>query len=231
MLISTRKPLHGSFPRKRKGFRDTIRLLSRNLSIHRKRTPSQQKQIPEEDKMPRRFYERRGAVQLKSYGSDYTIRNGNWILWVDTLSEEELSEIKEVFAMFDKDKSGSVNLKELGCILRTLGQMPTEDELTEFFHEADTDNSGTVEFPEFVTLVARQRCDPKEEMRLAFEAFDENGDKLISRDELRKFLSNAGEVFDECEFEKIMDEIDCDGDGFINYEEFVNMIVYDIQFL
>ena len=55
-------------------------------------------------------------------------------------------------------------------------------------------------------------------MRKAFEAFDENGDGLISGDELQKFVSNIGEVFDVTEFLDIMNEIDSDGDGYINYE-------------
>ena len=51
-----------------------------------------------------------------------------------------------------------------------------------------------------------------------------NVHKLISREELRKFVSNVGEEFDEEDFEEIMEEIDCDGDGFINYEESLYMM-------
>lgn len=55
-------------------------------------------------------------------------------------------------------------------------------------------------------------------MRKAFEAFDENGDGLISGEELRKFVSNTGEAMTQDEFDEIMDDIDTDGDGYINYE-------------
>ena len=204
------------FPERKRSFYDSILLLSRKLSFRRKLSFS--------GKLPSRYYQRRGAVQIKSFGADYTIKNGNWVLWVDTLSEEEMSEIKEAFAMHDKHKNGSVKLKELGGILRTLGQMPTEDKLTDFFLEADADNSGTIEYPEFVTLMAKRRSDPEEDMKLAFEAFDENGDRLISREELMNFVSSVGEVLHEEEFEEMMEKIDCDGDGFIDYEEFVYMM-------
>ena len=66
--------------------------------------------------------------------------------------------------------------------------------------------------------MAKRRSDSTEDMRKAFEAFDENGDGLISGDELEKFVSNIGEVFDVTEFSDIMNEIDSDGDGYINYE-------------
>ena len=176
--------------------------------------------------MPARFYKRRGAVQIRSYGADYTIKNGNWVLWTDMLTDDELSEMKDVFAMFDKQNTGFVKRKHLGCILRTFGQMPTEDELIDFLNDVDKENSGTIEFPDFVMLMAKHRSDPEEDMKLAFEAFDVNGDKLISKEELKQFIFNIGEKFDEQEFHEIMDEIDADGDGFINYEEFLHMMTH-----
>lgn len=79
-------------------------------------------------------------------------------------------------------------------------------------------DSGSIEFPEFITLMAKNKSDSVEDMRRAFEEFDENGDGLISRDELRKFISGTGEAMSQNEFEEIMDDIDTDGDGYINYE-------------
>ena len=50
-----------------------------------------------------------------------------------------ISEFREAFAMFDKDGDGTIDITELGTVMRSLGQTPTEDELTEMIHEADAD--------------------------------------------------------------------------------------------
>lgn len=47
----------------------------------------------------------------------------------EQLSEETLEEIREVFKIFDKDKDGSISTKELGIVMKALGQNPTEAEL------------------------------------------------------------------------------------------------------
>ena len=44
-----------------------------------------------------------------------------------------------MFSLYDKRNNGVIKLKELGTILRCLGQMPTEDELSDILHEADPD--------------------------------------------------------------------------------------------
>ena len=46
-----------------------------------------------------------------------------------TLTEEQIAEFKEAFSLFDKDGDGTVTTKELGTVMRSLGQNPTAAEL------------------------------------------------------------------------------------------------------
>ena len=48
---------------------------------------------------------------------------------MDELSEQQLEEFKEVFSLFDTDGGGSISNSELGTVMRTLGQYPTEAEI------------------------------------------------------------------------------------------------------
>lgn len=48
-------------------------------------------------------------------------------------------EFKDAFLLFDKDKDGVVSMKELGSVMRLLGQNPTEAELQDMMNEIDAD--------------------------------------------------------------------------------------------
>ena len=52
-----------------------------------------------------------------------------------------VSEYREAFTMFDKDGDGTISTKELGIVMRSLGQNPTEQELQEIINEVDIDGS------------------------------------------------------------------------------------------
>jgi len=49
------------------------------------------------------------------------------------------AEVREAFELFDKDHSGYINSKELGMVMRSLGQNPTEQELMDMINEVDED--------------------------------------------------------------------------------------------
>lgn len=85
----------------------------------------------------------------------------NWVLF---------SEFKEAFSLFDKDGDGTITTKELGTVMRSLGQNPTEAELQDMINEVDADGNGTIDFPEFLTMMARKMkdTDSEEEIREAF---------------------------------------------------------------
>ena len=71
-----------------------------------------------------------------------------------TITEEQIAEFKETFCLFDKDGDGTITTKDLGNVMRSLGQNPTEAELQEMINEVDADGVGAIDFPQFLVLMA-----------------------------------------------------------------------------
>ncbi|GFP96520.1 calmodulin [Phtheirospermum japonicum] len=145
----------------------------------------------------------------------------------DKLTEEQIAEFKEAFSLFDKDGDGCITSKELGTVMRSLGQNPTEAELIDMIDEVDADRNGSIDFPEFLSLMARKMkdSDSEEELKEAFEVFDKDKDGFISAAELRHVMTNLGEKMTDEDVNDMIREADLDGDGVVSYEEFVKMMI------
>ncbi|KAJ1963562.1 hypothetical protein GGI12_001975, partial [Dipsacomyces acuminosporus] len=65
----------------------------------------------------------------------------------DKFNEAQISEYREAFSLFDKDGDGTITAKELGTVMRSVGQNPSEAELQDMINEVDTDGNGTIDFP------------------------------------------------------------------------------------
>ncbi|KAK6127161.1 hypothetical protein DH2020_039090 [Rehmannia glutinosa] len=149
----------------------------------------------------------------------------------DQLTDDQISEFKEAFSLFDKDGDGCITTKELGTVMRSLGQNPTEAELQDMINEVDADGNGTIDFPEFLNLMARKMkdTDSEEELKEAFRVFDKDQNGFISAAELRHVMTNLGEKLTDEEVDEMIREADVDGDGQINYEEFVKVMMAKIS--
>ncbi|XP_059484906.1 calmodulin-beta-like isoform X1 [Neocloeon triangulifer] len=142
------------------------------------------------------------------------------------LTEDQVAEFKEAFMLFDKDEDGTITMAELGVVMRSLGQRPSETELRDMVNEVDQDGNGTIEFNEFLQMMSKKMrgADNEEELREAFRVFDKNNDGLISSIELRHVMTNLGEKLSDEEVDDMIKEADLDGDGMVNYEEFVMIL-------
>lgn len=114
--------------------------------------------------------------------------------------------------------TGQITTKELGTVMRSLGQNPSESELQDMINEVDADNNGTIDFPEFLTMMARKMkdTDSEEEIREAFKVFDRDNNGFISAAELRHVMTSIGEKLTDDEVDEMIREADQDGDGRID---------------
>ncbi|KAA0725450.1 Calcium-binding protein 5 [Triplophysa tibetana] len=147
------------------------------------------------------------------------------------LADDEIEELREAFNEFDKDKDGLISCKDLGNLMRTMGYMPTEMELIELGQNINMNLGGRVDFEDFVELMAPKLLAETagmigvKELRDAFKEFDMDGDGEITTEELRCAMSKLlGEHMNEKEIDAVVREADNNGDGTVDFEEFVRML-------
>ena len=147
---------------------------------------------------------------------------------VDTeTAVQAIKEFKEAFDIFDKDKDGYITIKELDQIMKNLGQSPTESELQDMINEVDIDGSGTIDFRDFLEVMMKRlkETDSEDELIEIFNILDTDGNGLINSNELLNVMVTLGENINKEDIEDLIKEVDHDYDGFINFEEFVRLIL------
>jgi hypothetical protein len=60
------------------------------------------------------------------------------------LTDPQIADAKEAFALFDKDNDGCITTPELGTVMRALGKNPTEAEVHKLIKEIDPDGRGVI---------------------------------------------------------------------------------------
>ncbi len=73
------------------------------------------------------------------------------------INEQEIEKLWQAFKVLDVDGNGAISTEELGEVMRSLGQNPTEAGLRDLIKEIDVDLSGTIDFEEFKTLMISNR--------------------------------------------------------------------------
>ncbi|KAF7851970.1 hypothetical protein BT93_L1669 [Corymbia citriodora subsp. variegata] len=141
----------------------------------------------------------------------------------ESLSEEEIAGLKKMFKMIDTDNSGLITFEELKAGLKKFGANLNESEMLDLMKAADIDNSGTIDYGEFVAATLHlNKVEKEDHLFAAFSYFDRDGSGYITQDELQQACEEFG--IEDVRLEEMIQEVDQDNDGRIDYNEFVAMM-------
>jgi len=143
------------------------------------------------------------------------------------LTEEQVDECREAFEMFDMDRSGSIDLRELKAAIRALGMNVSADELKKMVGDVDKDGNGTIEFPEFLSMMTAKMSSEatEEEIAKCFKLFDHDATGMITL----KNLLHAREILgmddvSTAQLENMIKQADRSGRDAISLADFVRLM-------
>ncbi|KAI3803018.1 hypothetical protein L1987_31166 [Smallanthus sonchifolius] len=159
-------------------------------------------------------------------------------------SSERKAELKSVFATFDKNKDGFITKQELCDSLKNIGISTSKKDVLEMVERVDANGDGLIDFDEFCELFESMMSqededgskidgggdgnldDEDSDLKHAFDVFDGDKNGVISVEELGLVLDSLGfkegKKLEDCK--KMINKVDIDGDGMINFNEFKNMM-------
>jgi len=148
---------------------------------------------------------------------------------MDSLEEEQVEALKKAFDSFDTDNAGFITADTVGVILRMMGVKISEKNLQEVIAETDEDGSGQLEFEEFAELASKFLMEEdevalKKELKQAFRIFDKESKGYIDNSTLREILEELDPRLTNDDLDCIIEEVDTDGSGTLDFDEFMEMM-------
>ncbi|XP_045785753.1 troponin C, isoallergen Bla g 6.0101-like isoform X2 [Maniola jurtina] len=149
---------------------------------------------------------------------------------MDELDQSQIQMLKKAFDTFDREKKGVIETDMIGTILEMLGQELDDGTLSDIIKEYDEHGTGTLEFNQFCSLAARfltEEVDAEAmlaELREAFRLYDREGNGYITTDVLKEIFKELDNTLSAEELEAMITEIDADGSGTVDFDEFLEVM-------
>ena len=143
-----------------------------------------------------------------------------------SLQDDRRKLMKEILDLFDPNNQGFINSADTTKILQALGRKLEEDDEQNFLQAADPENTGKISKDNFLTTVEALFSlskDETSELIEAFKIFDINNTGKISVKDFKKILVKIGQEFSEEEANDVINYINVDKDGNINYADFIQV--------
>ena len=146
------------------------------------------------------------------------------------VSKDDAKRLANAFSQIDKNKDGKLSKEELlDAYMQQMGKEAAAEEVKKIMQEVDVNNSGFIDYAEFITACsAKEELLSKENIDSAFRILDADNSGKITAYELKEYLSCDNNINKEV-WEALIREVDQNGDGEIDIEEFKIMMINYIK--
>ena len=145
------------------------------------------------------------------------------------VSIADTKELRKIFQAMDANGDGKLSKEELfSYYSKEMGDQQAEEEVLRIMNEVDTDNSGFVDYTEFLkAALDSKNMNSADYLKRAFDVFDSDGSGSISAAELKKMLV-GGSVCEDTIWTEIIKHVDSSGNGEIDRNTFEQIILSKI---
>ena len=152
-------------------------------------------------------------------------------------------EVLDCWYKFDVDRNGTLDEDEVKEVIAEIGIQMTDDELKAFFKQIDTDQSGSVSQEEFAraffsaalggsnimsnirrAAVAMARNTGADNLPIvlnAWKKYDKDASGALEAHEIACILKDLGMTYNEEEVDWLVTKMDKNGNGMVEFDEFV----------
>lgn len=138
------------------------------------------------------------------------------------LTEDEIEEIREAFALFDMDSSGVIDPKELKAAMQSLGFEQKNPTIYAMIADLDChENAGGINFDNFLNAITDKlgNKESREGIARIFSLFDDDNSGAINVHNLRRVAKELGETMSADELKEMLERAASNGDE-ISFEDF-----------
>lgn len=173
-------------------------------------------------------------ANLKKFRGMNRLKRAALTMIAGQMTDYSLKELKDMFKALDKDGDGTISIQEMREGMEK-GNLKIPEDLKLLMEQVDSDGSGEIDYTEFLAATIDQRHYMQEDVCWsAFRAFDLDGDGKITKEELAQVMNGgeAGSVEEALgksmkEIEQLIAENDTDGDGELDFDEFMSLMRMD----
>jgi len=145
------------------------------------------------------------------------------------LSEMQIKAAEASFKSFDKKNEDQIKVIDIEQALRKLGHNIKSDWMEKIEHMIDSEGTGYIKFDEFTSIVRKKMQDDEDERELKemFRILDKEKRGEVNTNELRWILKNLGDDLTEADIDDMIADVDTDGSGWVDYNEFSKLMTSD----
>jgi len=163
---------------------------------------------------------------LKGFRSQNKLKKAALHVIASQLGESQIKALRDVFMQLDNNGDGLLTAAEMKDGLSQAGLKDIPADLQAILEEVDSDGSGVIDYTEFLAATLDKKVYMERDVCWqAFRIFDRDGNGKIDKSEMGAVLGDDGvKNTMKGDLEKMMSEIDKNGDGEIDFEEFMEMM-------